>query len=242
MVLIDHLDELRRCLVRIAITLGIGAVAGLIFAKPIYRILAVPMQQSLPEGAFFIATEPIEAFMAYIKVGLLTGLFFSIPFIFYYLWSFIAPALYRREKVGGVFFVGFTSFFFIGGALFGYFVVFPTSFRFFITLLSGTDIQFLPQMKTYLSFAVRLLLAFGIVFELPVLLLLLGRLGLVTADKLKKARSYSIVAIFIVAGFMTGPDVASQLLMAAPLLVLFELSVLLVRFFGKKPRSAETIQ
>ncbi|MDX1402467.1 MAG: twin-arginine translocase subunit TatC, partial [Kiloniellales bacterium] len=214
MSLVEHLEELRSRLLRVGIAVGLGMVAGLVFSKPLYRILARPMHEAIGATGFFIATDPIEAFMTYMKTGFVGGLFMAIPFIFYELWCFVAPGLFAYEKRRSIFFVTVTTLFFVGGSLFGYFVVFPTSFQFFSNLLSGTDIRLLPKMSEYFSFAVRLLLAFGIVFELPVLLLLLARVGVVTASMLSKARPYCIVGIFILAGVMTGPDVASQLLMA----------------------------
>lgn len=234
MSLVDHLEELRTRLLRVGIAVGIGMVLGIVFSKPLYRLLAEPMHEAIGVTGFFIATDPIEAFMTYMKTGFVSGLFIAVPFIFYELWCFTAPGLFAYEKRRSLLFVAITTFFFVGGALFGYFVVFPTSFQFFSSLLTDTDIRLLPKMSEYFSFAIRLLFAFGIVFELPVLLLLLARIGVVTAAMLSKARPYCIVGIFIIGGVMTGPDVASQLLMAIPLWVLFEGSIVLARVFGKK--------
>jgi sec-independent protein translocase protein TatC len=126
---------------------------------------------------------------------------------------------------------------FVGGALFGYFVVFPPGFQFAVGILHDTDILLFPKMSEYLSFALRLLLAFGLIFELPLLLWLMGRLGVVDARQLRRARKYIIVVIFLIAGILTpGPDVLSQLLMAAPLWILFETGILLVRFWGAKDK------
>ena len=234
MSLVDHLEELRTRLLRVGIALAIGMVLGIVFAKPIYRLLALPMHEALGGAGFFIATDPIEAFMTYMKTGFVAGLFLAVPFIFYELWSFVAPALFAYEKRRSLFFVSITTFFFVGGALFGYFVVFPSSFQFFSNLLNDTGIRLLPKMSEYFSFAVRLLLAFGIVFELPVLLLLLARIGVVNAAMLSKARPYCIVGVFVIGGVMTGPDVPSQLMMAIPLWILFEGSIVLARVFGKQ--------
>lgn len=234
MSIVAHFEELRTRLLRALVFVGIGMGIGIVFSKPLYRCLSFPMRQVLPSGDSFIVTSPIEAFMTYIKTGFVAGLFVAVPFIFYELWCFIAPGLHAVERKRSIVFVLLTSLCFMGGAVFGYFVVFPSSFSFFSGLLEGTAIRFLPRMSEYLSFAVHLLLAFGIVFELPVLLVVLGRLGIVSAEQLGRIRPYTIVGIFIVAGLLTGPDVVSQLLMAAPLLVLYELSVLLVRILGKQ--------
>jgi sec-independent protein translocase protein TatC len=231
--IIEHLEELRSRLIRVCIGISLGTVIGLIFSKPLYQIISGPMRASLPEGSFFIATEPIEALMAYLKVGLVAGVFLAMPYAFYQLWLFIAPGLKRGEKSGALLVTIVTSAFFIGGALFGYFVVFPMSFKFFSTILVGTDIHFLPSMRVYLSFAIRLLLAFGIIFELPVLILALARAGIVTHRQLAKARPYCVLGIFVLAALLTPPDVISQILMAGPLLLLFEASLILARFFGR---------
>ncbi len=229
-----HLEELRSRVLWVVGSMAVGTVIGLVFSKQIYQILAAPMRPVLGDHAFFIATNPLEAFITFMRTGFVAGLFLAVPMIFYQIWQFVAPGLYDGEKKGSLLFVSMTSFFFIGGSLFGYFIVFPTSFQFFAALLTGTDIQLLPKMNEYFSFAVRLLLAFGIVFELPVLMLLLARFGVVTPKALRKARPYTMVGIFVVSGLMTGPDVASQFLMAIPLLVLYELGVLLATFFGGK--------
>ncbi len=234
MPLMQHLEELRTRILRIMAAMAAGCVIGLIFSKKIYHWLAAPMQQILGEQAHFIATSPLEAFMTYMRTGFVAGLFLAVPVIFFQFWQFIAPGLHKGEQKGTMLFVTMTTFFFIGGALFGYFIVFPTSFHFFAALLSDTGIQLLPKMNEYFGFAVRLLLAFGLVFELPVLILMLARLGIVSSAMLKKARPYTIVAVFIVAGLMTGPDIASQFLMAIPLLILFEVGIILARLFGKK--------
>lgn len=226
MPLAGHLEALRSALLRVLIVAAGGVVLGVIFAKPIFSWLAAPMEERLPEGAFFITTQPVEAFMAYLKVGLIGGLFLSLPVMFYQLWRFIAPGLLVKERWYGFIFVMLTSLCFIGGAVFGYAVVFPTSFDFFVGLLADTEIQFMPRMEDYLSFAVRLLFAFGIVFELPVIVYLLARWQIVSRRQLIRFRPYVVILSFIVGGLMTGPDVASQFLMAVPLIVLYELSLL----------------
>lgn len=233
MPIMGHLEELRTRLLRIIGAVAVGVVIGLIFSKEIYHYLTIPMQKVMSGESHFIATNPIEGFITYMRTGFVAGLFIAIPVIFFELWQFVAPGLYASEKKRSLIFVVMTSFFFIGGSLFGYFVVFPTSFEFFTALLTGSEIVFFPKMNEYFSFSIRLLLAFGIVFELPVLILLLARLGVVTAKMLKKIRPYTIVGVFIVAGLMTGPDVVSQLLMALPLLLLYEVGVVLAKVFGK---------
>ncbi|MBI2067599.1 MAG: twin-arginine translocase subunit TatC [Deltaproteobacteria bacterium] len=215
-----HLIELRIRLIRSFIALGAGVAGSLYFSKEIFSWLQKPLLDVLPSNSSFITTNPVEPMIIYLKVSLLAGLFLSSPFIFYQLWRFISPGLFPGEKKIAFSFVLFSTLFFVGGALFGYFVIFPIGFQFFVALLVGTDIQLLPHMREYLGFISKMLLTFGLVFEMPVLLTLLARMGLVTRDQLKKARRYVIVLSFLIAGLLTpGPDVFSQLLLALPLLV-----------------------
>ena len=231
---IEHLVELRTRLIHSSIAIVIGMVLGLCFAKPLYHILQIPLLEVMPDKSNFITTAPLEAMMTYFKVALLAGIFLSLPYLFYQLWKFIAPALYKKEKKAMLGFVFFSTLFFVGGASFGYFIIFPLAFQFFIKILEGTDIHFLPQMKEYLSFSIRLILAFGFTFELPLFIYFLASLGLVTYEGLKKARRYVIVGIFVGAAILTPPDVISQVLMGIPLIFLYELSLIIVRLKKKK--------
>jgi sec-independent protein translocase protein TatC len=207
----------------------------LYFSKEIFHFLQKPLLDVMPSGSVFIAVSPLEAFITYLKVSLLAGIFLSSPFVLYQVWRFVAPALYVKEKKMAVSFVFFTTLFFVGGALFGYFLIFPVGFKFFVAALNGTGIQFLPQMEDYLTFISKMLLTFGAVFEMPVILVLLARLGIIQLKMLTKARRYALVLIFLVAGILTpGPDVLSQFLLAIPLMGLYELSVLGVWLLQKK--------
>lgn len=233
--LVQHLTALRTCLIRSFAALVAAMLACLFFAKDIFRFLQQPLLKIMPRDASFIATNPIEAFLTYLKVALLAGVFAASPVILYQVWRFVAPALYKKEKGPAFAFVVFSSLFFVGGAWFGYGVIFPAGFKFFVSALEGTGIQFLPRMEDYLGFISKMLLTFGLVFEMPIVLLLLSRIGLVTAAMLNKAQRYVLVAVFLVAGVLTpGPDILSQFLLAVPLLLLFELSVLLVWAVGRK--------
>jgi Twin arginine targeting (Tat) protein translocase TatC len=239
---LGHLEELRRSLLK-----SLGAVLGgtalcLGFSPQIYRLLQAPLKSVLPEGSRFIVTTPFESYAVYFKISLVFGFLLSTPFIFYFIWSFIRPGLNPAEKRGVVPVSLLCALLFVGGALFGYFAVFPAGFRFAVEILKDTGILFMPKMDDYLSFALRLLLAFGVVFELPLLLLLLGKFGLVDAPRLRKFRKYAIVLIFLAAAILTpGPDVLSQVLMAIPLLFLYELGILLVALFGKKPQLSQPL-
>lgn len=233
--LIEHLAELRSSLIRSLLALVAGMGICLYFAKEIFQFLQRPLQEVMPAGSHFIATSPLEAMITYLQVALLAGIFVSSPVIFYQIWRFVAPGLFPHEKKWAGSFVGLATLFFVGGALFGYFVIFPIGFRFFVTILAGTGIQLLPQMKEYFGFIAKMLLTFGILFEVPVILTLLARLGIVHHTQLAGIRRYVLVLTFLVAGILTpGPDLLSQSLLALPLLGLYEVSLLAVRLLEKK--------
>ncbi|MBI4411664.1 MAG: twin-arginine translocase subunit TatC [Deltaproteobacteria bacterium] len=231
--LIGHLTELRKRVVRSLLAIGLGAVVGLVFCKQLYRILQVPMLKALPEGSFFIATTPFESYITYFKVSLLAGLFVASPFVFYQLWRFVAPGLEPREKKYLLPASFVSALLFTGGALFGYFVVFPAGFYYVSLVMNDTAIRLLPKMSDYLGLSVMMLLAFGITFELPLFIFIAGKLGLIDYGFIKRNRRYVIVALFVLAAILTpGPDVLSQLLLALPLWALFEvggLTLLMIR-------------
>lgn len=229
---LSHLEELRRVILKSFVAVLVAGGACLAVSPQLFRWLKRPLQALLPQGSHFIATSPFETYSAYIKIAMTFGILAASPLVFYFFWAFVHPGLNKGERRGIVPFALVCALLFVGGALFGYFVVFPAGFRFVVEILQGTDILFFPKVSDYLSFTLRLLLAFGLIFELPLFLFLLGRLGLVKAQGLSRSRKYVVVAIFLVAGILTpGPDVLSQLLMAAPLLILFEVGILLVRIF-----------
>ncbi|MFO1519319.1 MAG: twin-arginine translocase subunit TatC [bacterium] len=235
MSLVEHLGELRRCLLHSVVALLIGTSATLYFSKELFRILTRPLEQVLPKDSHFIATTPFESYMVYLKTAALAGFLLAAPYIFLQVWRFISPGLYKKEK-RLILLVGILSgIFFVGGALFGYFVVFPTGFKFVVEILSDTSIIFMPKMNDYFSFSTKFLLAFGVTFELPILMLLLARVGLIEYKHIHKFRKFAIILIFVIAGILTpGPDILSQFLMALPLLVLYELGGLFAYLFGKK--------
>lgn len=232
----QHLEELRKRLITSAIAIGVGFVISYAFKEKIFEILMLPWIKAMPKGheAKLIYTAPHEAFFTYMKVSLIAGAGLAVPVILYQMWRFIAPGLYENEKRYMIPIVFFSSVFFLGGALFGYFLVFPVGFEFFASFASDF-ITPMVSTREFLSFSMRLLLAFGFVFELPIFAFFLARLGLISAGLLRRQRKFAIVLIFVIAGFLTpGPDVFSQLLMAGPLLILYELSVLICHLFGKK--------
>ncbi len=234
-----HLEELRKRFIICFIAIGVGFLACYAFKEKLFEFMAIPLLGSLPEhNSWMIFTGVSEAFFTYLKVSLLGGLFLALPVVFYQFWAFVAPGLYKNEKMVVVPFVIFSTVFFVAGSSFGYFVVFPFGFKFFMGFASD-GIRPFPSVKEYFSFATKLLLAFGLVFELPVISYFLSRIGLLSYKTLAKNRRYAIVIAFILSSALTPPDVATQLMMAGPLVILFEVSVQVARIFGKKPLTDE---
>ncbi len=229
----SHLDELRKRLIVCFIAIGIGFVLAYGFKEKLFDILTVPLIAVMDQGEKLIFTGLPEAFFTYLKVAFLTGLMLAAPVIIYEFWMFIAPGLYQKERRLLLPIVFLSTLFFVGGALFGYFIVFPFGFEFFLGFATET-IRPLPSMKEYLGFASKLLLAFGLVFELPLVLTFMAKLGIVSVDFLKKNRKYAILLFFAGAAILTPPDVVTQIMMALPLMVLYEISILGARVFGKK--------
>lgn len=241
MPLTQHLEELRSRLLYSILAVGVCFIICYIFKEPLFAILMQPWIDSMPPGVSvkLIYTAPHEAFFTYMKVSLIGGTIMAIPVILWQIWKFIAPGLYQNEKRYMLPVIFFTSFCFVGGALFGYFVVFPAGFKFFASFASD---YITPMVTTreYLTFTNRILLGFGFVFELPVFAFFLAKLGIIDAQFLKRKRKIATVLAFVVAAVLSpSPDVMSQFLMAAPLLVLYEVSIWVVYFFGAKPFKAD---
>lgn len=224
MSILGHLNELRRRLFRIVIIVVLGFVAFYGVSEPLYAFLSAPLQACMPEGSKLIYTSPQGAFFTYMKVALVASLFGTSPFSFYQLWAFIAPGLYREEKRAVLPLAFFSSIFFLAGAAFCFFLVFPIAFQFFMGFATDTIVPMI-SVEEYLSFALKLLLAFGLVFEMPLFAYFLSRFGILTPDFMRRSRRYAILVIFIVAAILTPPDVFSQCLMAIPMLLLYEVSI-----------------
>ncbi len=237
--LTEHLAELRKRLITCCWAIGIGFVASYAFSKELFHLLMLPLTNVMPEQSSMIFTGLTEGFFTYVKVAFIAGIMISSPVIFYQLWAFIAPGLYSSEKRHVVPFTFFSVFFFVGGAIFGYFVVFPFAFEFFMSF-NTEDIKALPSMREFLAFSMKLLIAFGVAFELPLFIVLLSKLGLVTIEGLTKNRKYVMVGAFVAAAILTPPDVVTQVLMAFPLMLLFELGIIGARLMGKKKEPAAT--
>ena len=237
----SHLEELRKRLITAFIAVGVGFVVSFGFKERLFGILVQPLIEVMKEGENLIYTGLPEAFFTYLKVSLLSGLIVASPILLYQFWMFVAPGLYRKERRMMVPIVVLSSFFFIGGALFGYFVVFPWGFKFFLGFATET-IRPLPAMKEYFGFSAKLLLAFGLVFELPLVLTFMAKLGIVSVDFLKKNRKYALLLFFAGAAILTPPDVITQILMAMPLMVLYEISIIGAKIFGKKKPAEDTVK
>lgn len=232
--LLDHLIELRTRLIRSILALLVGFGVCLYFADPILGFLVQPLKDAFPDGqGQLIFTQLPEIFFVELKVALFAGFMVSFPIIANQLWAFIAPGLYATEKKAFLPFLVMTPVLFLGGASLAYYVVMPTAFEWFLGFggeAGGLEVQALPTAGDYLSLVMQFVLAFGITFLLPVLLMLLHRAGIVTRAQLAGARRYVIVAVVALAAVVTPPDPGSQIILAVPLLILFEGALLLMRF------------
>ncbi len=235
MLLTEHLEELRRRLIIVVAAIGVATLGSYYFSEELFRILMAPLLAAMPAESGLIFTGLTETFFTYLKISLLAGFFISTPVVIFQIWRFSAPGLYADEKRYVFPFVFFATIFFVGGALFGYFVVFPFGFKFFMGF--ATDfIRPMPSVREYFSFAVRMLFAFGVVFELPVVTAFLALFGLIRAETLVNKRKYAILGAFVIAAILTPPDIASQLMMAGPIIVLYEVSIIVARICGRKKK------
>ena len=236
--LIGHLIELRRRLLRMLLCVILLFLALIYFANPIYELVAAPLRASMPIGTTMIATNVSSTFLAPIKLTFAVAFIVSAPYILYQAWAFIAPALYQHEKrLVLPLLISSTLLFYLGIA-FAYFLVFPIAFHFFIStapegVIMSTDIN------SYLDFVIALFIAFGIAFEVPVAIILLCWAGVTTPQALQRKRPYIIVLAFIIAMFLTPPDVFSQILLAIPMCLLFEIGLFFARFYIKSPKQSE---
>ncbi len=228
-----HLEELRKRLVRSAIAVGVAFAGTYFFKEQLYQGLARPLKAAMPPDARLIYTAPAEAFFTYLKIALLAAIVVASPYIFYQFWRFIAPGLYDHERKAVWPFVLISSVLFIVGAVFCYLMVFPYAFQFFMSFATD-DIVPMLSLKSYLSFSATLLFAFGVIFEMPLVLVFLGRIGVVTSKGLKKNRKYAILIMFVGGAMFTPPDAVTQCMMAIPLIMLYEMSTWMVKATEKK--------
>ena len=237
---LEHLDELRRRLIMSVIAVVVGCAVAFTFIQQIFAFVIAPLKAMLTNGGTFIATEPSEIFMLYLKVGAVTGLCIAMPFILWQLWLFIAPGLYANEKKFAIPFVLFSSIFFFAGAAFSHYIAFPYTWAFFLSFESDL-VKFMPKLGPTFALYVKMLLGFGAIFQMPVLVLALSRMGLINARFLIRNTKYAILIIFILGAVLSpGGDIPSQLMMAGPMLVLYAISIIIAWVFGRSqdPESA----
>lgn len=236
--LMAHLIELRERTVKAAISVLIVFVAMSPFMKEIFDWLSKPLMVALPDGAKLLSTGVVAPFMVPLKVTLFCAFVVALPYVLYQFWAYIAPALYKREKRLALPVIVSSVLMFAVGMAYCYFVVFRMVFQ-FIAGFSPDSVNFAPDIDSYFSFVITMFFAFGLTFEVPVFVMVLNRVGMASAKRLKKIRPYVIVGAFVVAAIFTPPDVLSQLLLALPLVVLYEFGIVLVKVFGRKDDSDE---
>ena len=239
--LIEHLLELRRRLVWAVLGIAVCFFAIVPFAQTLYSFVAQPLMSVLPNNTSMIATDVIAPFFVPIKVALMAAFLAALPNTLYQIWAFVAPALYQNEKRLIVPLILSSIILFAAGMAFCYFLVFPMVFKFFAGM-TPLGVSMATDIDKYLSFVLGMFVAFGMAFELPVLVVLLYRMGAVSLAALKTARPYVVVAAFVVAGIVTPPDVISQFLLAVPLIALYEAGLLMCRLFKPNADAAEATE
>jgi len=236
---LSHLIELRERLLKAVAAVLVILLALIPFANKLYGYLALPLIRHLPQGGTMIATEVASPFLTPIKLAFFVALFLAMPVILYQLWAFVAPGLYRHEKRLAVPILFSAMVLFYVGCAFAYFLVLPAVFA-FMTSVAPAGVAVMPDIGRYLDFVLVLFLAFGLCFEVPVVLIILVALDVVTPAQLAKSRSYAIVGAFVVAAVLTPPDVFAQMMLAIPMIVLYELGIFAARIISRRPASAET--
>ena len=231
---LSHLVELRSRLVHSIVAVLVVFVVLFPWSKEIYALLARPMLNALPSGAQMIATDVTGTFLVPLKVTLMAAFLIALPFVLWQVWAFVAPGLYQHEKRLALPVIVSSVFFFAVGMSCAYFVVFPVAFGFFAGY-TPPGVQMMTDIDKYLSFVLTMFIAFGLTFETPVVVVVLVRMGVISLEKLKGMRPYVIVGAFIVGAIFTPPDVVSQLLLAVPLWLLYELGLLAARFIEPPP-------
>ena len=225
---VDHLEELRWRLFKAVLAVVIMAIAAFYFSDELFRFLIIPLGD-----VKLHVTEVTGSFYAYLKVSFFAGIFGALPVVFYQLWTFISPGLYKHEKKVVIPLVVISSLLFLAGATFCYYIVLPLALKFLIGF-SGELLNPIITVGSYISFTGLLLIAFGFAFELPIVAFFLGKIGLVSSRFMAKGRRYAIVAILILGAIITPPDVFTQVLLAIPIYLLYEISIIIVRLTGKK--------
>ncbi len=240
---LSHLEELRNRLIACLIAVAVGFGICYFFKDWLLNILTSPIKPAMPEDSHLIFTGPTEMFLTQLKVALIGGILITLPFIFYQMWMFVAPGLYQREKQAMFPLIFYSTVLFLIGAVFAYMVVLPIAFQFLLGFGNQgpdavTPVKPLISIKEGFGFSIKMLFAFGIAFQLPIAIFFLTRMGVVTPEFLKKKRAYAILLTFIAGALLTPPDVFSQCLLALPLMLLYEVGIIISKV-TKKPKPDE---
>jgi sec-independent protein translocase protein TatC len=236
---LGHLEELRSRLIRAVIAIFVAFLVCLIFAERVFGLLAAPITRLLPQGSSLIFTGLPDPFFIYLKVSFITGIFIALPYVLYQLWQFVSPGLYAKERKMAVPFISLATLLFYTGALFAYFIVFPAAFKFFLSYTSP-DLKAMISIREYVSLVMVLMLAFGAVFETPIVIVFLGLLGFFDSGQLKRGRRYFVVLAFVIGAVLTPtPDVINQTLMAVPMLLLYEVGIWILVYLEKRRQREE---
>jgi sec-independent protein translocase protein TatC len=235
---ISHLVELRNRIMRAGIAVIVVFVGLVYWAPDIFRLLARPLMMNLPKDGKMIVTDVTGSFFVPMKVTMLVAFVIALPIVLYQIWAFVAPGLYQHEKKLVMPLVSSSYVLFLCGMAFAYFVVFPTIFRVMAHYNAPLGAEMTTDIDNYLSFVLTMFLAFGVTFEVPIVVVLLVRMGVLTVPKLKQIRPYVVVGAFVVSAVVTPPDVFSQLILAVPLIILYEAGIIAARIFVSKPAIA----
>jgi sec-independent protein translocase protein TatC len=236
----EHLEELRKRLMIAAGSWFVAFIACYSFAERLFEFISDPVRAALPEGSSLVFITATEPFFTYLKIGAIAGVLVALPVIFWQIWGFVAPGLYAHEKKFAIPFVFASCLCFGLGTYFGFVFVFPTIFTFLIKFGTGSgEINAMLSMGGYLSLSSKLLFAFGLVFELPIVIFFLARMGVVDYQWLAKNRKFALLAAFVLGAILTPPDVFSQTAIALPFIILYEVGIWIARFFGKKKPAEE---
>jgi sec-independent protein translocase protein TatC len=234
---IFHLIELRKRLLRSIFAVLLVFLCLLPWAKELYTLLAQPLLAVLPQGGHMIATDVVGVFLVPLKVALLTALLIVLPYVLYQTWAFVAPGLYAHEKRLVLPLITASSLLFFAGMAFAYFLVFPLVFR-FMASVAPVGVAWMTDIDKYLSFTLTMFVAFGVTFEVPVVIVLLVHMGAISIEKLREIRPYIVVGSFVAGAIFTPPDVISQLMLAIPLWLLYEVGIIVARFTGVRQEAA----
>lgn len=238
----EHLEELRTRLIRAVVAITIGFALCIVFQERLFNIISGPIIKLLPKDTGLVFTALQDPFFVYLKVAFIAGMFLALPFVIYQLWLFVRPGLLPRERKLALPFILVATLLFYAGGAFAYFVVFPAAFKFFLKFQTET-LKPMLSIKQYVSLVMLLMLAFGTVFETPVVIVFLGLLGLVQSTTLKKGRRYFVILAFIIGAILTPtPDIINQSLMALPMLLFYEVGIQVLVMFEKKRAREEELE